>query len=77
MQNTSATPLILAARRLREAEAEVDSLRARLAQTAGEGADRHHALRNLNACERSLYNRRLEFEALQRQRRRTSEPRPH
>lgn len=67
----AATHAITAAtKRLRKAEARVLTLKAVLAATE-RGSDEHRAtLSRLEACERAHFNRRLELEALQRERRR-------
>ena len=62
-------PIAAAAERLRLAEAQVHSLRTVLAQFPGPSPARDLACRELAACERSLFNRRLELEDLRRERR--------
>lgn len=63
------SPILAAAERLRNAEAQVDSLRNVVAHFAGPSPARDLACRELAVCERSLFNRRLELEDLQRERR--------
>lgn len=68
------SPILDAAERLRQAEAQVDTLRAVVAQFHGPSPARDLACRELAACERSLFNRRLELADLQRARRAQGEP---
>ena len=63
------SPVLDAAERLRNAEAQVDTLRAVVAQFPGPSPARDMARRELAACERSLFNRRLELDELRRKRR--------
>lgn len=60
---------LAAAERLRKAEAQVEALRAVVAQFPRPSPARDLACRELAACERSLFNRRLELDDLRRQRR--------
>ena len=62
-------PILAAVERLRLAEAHVANLRAVVAQFAGPSPARDLVCRELAACERSLFNRRLELADLRRERR--------
>jgi hypothetical protein len=70
MSRAAPTTIPIAAKRLRKAESRVLVLRAMLAAIDPTAADHRPTLTRLKACERALYNRRLELEALQRERRR-------
>lgn len=61
--------ILTAADRLRTAEARVATLRTIVAQFPGPSPARDLACRELAVCERSVFNRRLELDELQRERR--------
>ena len=63
------SPIPAAVERLRKAEAHVAALRSVVAHFARPSPARDIACRELAACERSLFNRRLELDDLQRARR--------